>query len=177
MPINNNGHFAYLTPFEDRIIKVNIHYDTERWRIWLGAAVITVREKQAELMTMVDYRGLLEAASLYDNRIMHDNMPMLWPFDSATFEYADNKAAKNSTKPGDIMVCPTLSGPVALVEVVSRKGKQQTLKVLRCPDPMMIDKTFKWHADYNNLFFKVVQKRQLKKLMKLGESSEQKQVR
>lgn len=163
---NRSKHFAHFTPFADRVIKINLHYSKEQWNSWISEVVIFVRQKQAELMTLIDYHGLREAASLFNNRFMDENMPMIWPLDEETFEYANNKAAKNSTKPGDILVCPTLSGPPAIVEVISRKGKQQTLKLLSGPDKSMIDHHFKWHADHNNLFFRVIQKRQLKKLIK-----------
>jgi hypothetical protein len=149
-----------MTPFSDRVISINVHYSSVEWRRWFAEASALARIKQAELMSMVDFQGLLEAARLAGCSIAGDDMPMLWPLDPATFEFCKNKPAKNSTKPGDVLACPTFSGPAAVVEVVSRKGKQQRLKILRGPD----SGSFMWHADHNNLFFRCVGKRDLKKL-------------
>lgn len=149
-----------LTPFSDRVISINLHYSSEQWRRWFAEASSLARIKQVELMSMVDFNGLQKAAELAGCSVAGEGIPMLWPLDPATFEFYSNKPAKNSTKPGDVMACPTFTGPAAIVQVVSRKGKKQKLQILRGPDTG----SFNWHADHNNLFFRCLGKRDMKRL-------------
>ena len=149
-----------LTPFEDRICRVNLHYSREEWRKWANEAIPHAREIQARLMSNVDYKALRTIAIETGCGIASEMIPMLWPLDDATFPYANNRAAKNTAKPGDLFVCPAFSVPFVVLRLLKRNGKKQDIEVLRGPE----FGKFYWHADHNNLFFRCLTKRDAKKL-------------
>jgi ribosomal protein S18 acetylase RimI-like enzyme len=149
------AEFNNMTPIGKRLLEATRHMDDEKFKKFIREAAPVVRMNQARLMAQIDYDGLMKAKEFSGQAgFTNPDMPLLWPHDAATFPQANNPPAMNTTKPGDLLWSPTFSGTPALLQVVSRNGKKQKLKIISGPDEMMVGKTIDWHADQNNVMFR-----------------------